>query len=97
MTALTRSTYDLDSPRGEHWSERALCRLDPELWWSGRGPQRALARHLCLAHCPVLEACAAALGDRPRPRECVIAGEAHGQRGRPLFHLPERARCPYCD
>lgn len=41
------------------WLERAACRHDPDMWFTGA--DRTAAVHICRSHCPVIRNCLEAL------------------------------------
>jgi hypothetical protein len=55
------------------WRDRAACRHDPDLWFTGG--DRTTAVHICRAHCPVIAACREAL-QRTEISYGVMAGMA---------------------
>lgn len=75
---MRRSDHGLDTPRDEHWGERALCYTHPEpdLWYPNAGETvgesgaelRAYAapRAVC-AGCPVWKECRAYALERQEP------------------------------
>ncbi|MGP4093005.1 WhiB family transcriptional regulator [Nonomuraea sp. KM90] len=67
---MRRSDHGLDTPRGPHWTDRALCRqlieeglADPDLWYPTRDDQSdgmssvyGKPRRVCRS-CPVWQEC----------------------------------------
>ena len=64
-----RSDHALDTPRGEHWSDRALCKqladagqVDPDLWYPTQDDREGVSsvyakpRQICRS-CSVWEEC----------------------------------------
>jgi hypothetical protein len=76
---------------GREWTMRSLCRTDLRFSdgpFGARGDRERIARqlaHLCRAHCPVIEECAAeTIGQAPaRPVKAVRAGVFFPSEGRP--------------
>lgn len=60
------------------------CMDNPDLWYSTRPFDRALAVHTCKNHCPLLDWCR----QRPRAAESVQAGVLHDIHGRPATRQP---------
>lgn len=102
MAAATmhRSTWGLDSHRGTPWWERAAC-IDTAEMHTGDHRQvdiAARARHICLAHCPVLRQCAAE-AERYQPRGVVQGGRIWpelGYAGRRVVPIPEPGCGQWC-
>ena len=109
---MTRSAYGLDTPRGEHWGDRAACagpKVDPEWWWPVEHTLAAantrLAVHICRRHCPVRAQCDAAARQVPQRHPVVVGGRryvANGGAGTgrvramPLTVSDTYTDCPYC-
>lgn len=80
------TAYGLSSEPGEHWSRRAACRADPDVFFAPDTPGRWVPHgplHTCWFHCPVREECAAyaqtqSLMDRAR---LILGGVAYDSRG----------------
>lgn len=86
MSRMRRSTSGLDTPRGDDWRQRALCRGRSNLFESSA--YRSFAAHICRKHCPVLDECKAwAAGTSLR--EITAAGEYWTSFGRPSLHLQQ--------
>jgi transcription factor WhiB len=97
------SQAPVEQERGD-WRDQALCAqdgMDPELWhYSGMGlvgvgHPVALARHLCVAHCPVLWECGQWARGKTWRGTCV-AGRIHKESGGISSTQPIRATCPIC-
>jgi hypothetical protein len=80
------------------WRHKAVCRQDPDLWFARNDSAiAALARHVCLYHCPVVKQCNAdAL--KTKPTEGVWGGlvwhlARNNARGEPLFRQPDPGVC----
>lgn len=92
-----------------HWTQRALCKSNPDLWWDIKRRREAI--HKCLAHCPVLAECRER-AFQVRPSSGVMAGftwtpitncSAEGRPSRrchpvacDLCKARARFPCPYC-
>lgn len=94
MATLTRD-------RDEHWDHYATCAkrgvVNPDLWHGSvnRTPWTsiALARHICLRHCPVREECRR---HTPTLPNAVVAGTYYNQRGERSGTQPYAPRCQLC-
>jgi hypothetical protein len=100
---LRRSSLGLDSPRGLLWWERAACAQTTHLHTAdirsgviGADSPQARARHICIAHCPVLDECSRDIADR-QPRGVVQAGLIYPDTGtsspRPARQQPADPGC----
>ena len=58
-TKMGRSAHGLDSADDRPWWHRAACRDDPDLFGGEHEKLHGHAVHICVAHCPVLDACRA--------------------------------------
>lgn len=99
----SRSAYGLDSaPLVNGWQEDAACRVDAELWFAPDAATRAVARHICVRHCPVAEECFAAtmaeVRRGVRPVGEVRAGAIWNDGGRlmPKMRQSIARRCYRC-
>lgn len=97
-----RSTYDLETPRGEDWRARAACaHHDPEAWFPPdlRMSSAALgALHVCQTHCPVRVQCHAD-AERQIPwrrTRVILGGVLYDAQGHPKTAHPP-ARCSSCE
>jgi hypothetical protein len=96
-----RSAHGLDSSEvGEVWRPDGACSEDPDLWFESGARHWALAAHVCLRHCPVLEQCGNALlaemRQGVRPRDGVVAGVRFNTVGRPRATDQSKVRCTLC-
>lgn len=83
--------------RDLEWMTDALCAdgtFDPDLWSAPGSLAKARARHICLMHCPVIQACFKTM--KPGP-DVVVYGVAHSALGRPMKLQPDtRVTCKLC-
>lgn len=84
----------------EDWA--GPCTVDPETWVDGNPARSAIAAHLCLHHCPVLDLCRRDLAAAPELllQAVVQAGVIHTEAGQPsrrtpALHCALCARAPY--
>lgn len=100
---LRRSSWGLDTDRGLMWWQRAACADTPHLHTAdiragivGVDSVQARARHICIAHCPVIRHCRQDIADR-LPRGVVQAGLVFPDTGtacpRTLRHQPADPGC----
>lgn len=99
----SRSAYGLDSgPLVNGWQEDAACRVDGDLWFARDAGTRAIARHICVRHCPVASQCLAETVADARvglfPAGCVQAGLIWNDEGRPANRVRQSIarRCDRC-
>jgi hypothetical protein len=98
MAHIRSSTqYDgLDSRSDEHWSKRAACRDEPDMWSDESTAVRRIALHICLDHCTVYAQCAALKPPEGGHRSIVIGGQSYGSDGRPMPKATPVAVCHRC-
>ena len=73
-TKMGRSAHGLDSADDTPWWRlQVACRDDPDMWLGEVKTANARAVHICVAHCPVLDACRADTG-RQTPVGGIQAG-----------------------
>jgi hypothetical protein len=102
MTARTPLGFTGPTPSAAKlaWQRDAACRTDPDLFWATDSRQQGLARHMCLAHCPVFDQCRAWAPDA-NLAESVTAGIAWAKdrtngKSRPSLRQPVPVRCTSC-
>jgi hypothetical protein len=73
------------------------CTVDPETWVDGNPARSAIAAHLCLHHCPVLDRCRRDLAAAPELllHAVVQAGVIHTEAGQPSRRTPA-LHCALC-
>jgi len=91
------ASWGLDIHRAGEWTERAFC-VRPDVnrdWWCG--DRSAMARHLCVSHCPVLEECRNDIPTDPELRQgTVYGGYVYSHTGVLLSTQPSVRSCTWC-